>query len=95
MLQVALISDKSIKCMLVIVFLYFLSPSGKGILSGHADGSIIRYFFDDEGSGDAQVIHIIALGLFLCMHPKNQTGLILVYLFCIIKAHRQMIIHYI
>ena len=31
------------------------SPSGKGILSGHADGSIIRYFFDDEGSGDSQV----------------------------------------
>ncbi|XP_012946593.1 intraflagellar transport protein 172 homolog [Aplysia californica] len=32
----------------------FSSPSGKGILSGHADGSIIRYFFDDEGSGDTQ-----------------------------------------
>ncbi|KAK0069568.1 intraflagellar transport protein 172 isoform X1 [Biomphalaria pfeifferi] len=30
------------------------NPSGKGILSGHADGSIIRYFFDDEGSGDTQ-----------------------------------------
>ncbi|BFY99323.1 hypothetical protein BsWGS_02362 [Bradybaena similaris] len=30
------------------------SPAGKGILSGHADGSIIRYFFDDEGSGDTQ-----------------------------------------
>ncbi|KAH9500287.1 hypothetical protein Btru_073626 [Bulinus truncatus] len=30
------------------------NPSGKGILSGHADGSIIRYFFDDEGTGDTQ-----------------------------------------
>ena len=31
------------------------SPSGKGFLSGHADGAIVRYFFDDEGSGDSQV----------------------------------------
>ncbi|XP_053239953.1 intraflagellar transport protein 172 homolog isoform X3 [Podarcis raffonei] len=34
--------------------------SGKGILSGHADGTIVRYFFDDEGSGESQgklVIH--------------------------------------
>ncbi|XP_021109553.1 intraflagellar transport protein 172 homolog [Heterocephalus glaber] len=29
--------------------------SGKGILSGHADGTIVRYFFDDEGSGESQV----------------------------------------
>lgn len=28
--------------------------SGKGILSGQADGTIIRYFFDDEGSGESQ-----------------------------------------
>lgn len=28
--------------------------SGKGILSGHANGSVVRYFFDDEGSGDSQ-----------------------------------------
>lgn len=25
--------------------------SGQGIISGHADGSIVRYYFDDEGSG--------------------------------------------
>ncbi|XP_062822761.1 intraflagellar transport protein 172 homolog isoform X1 [Anolis carolinensis] len=34
--------------------------SGKGILSGHADGTIVRYFFDDEGSGESQgklVVH--------------------------------------
>lgn len=31
------------------------SCSGKGILSGHADGTIVRYFFDDEGSGESQV----------------------------------------
>lgn len=31
------------------------SISGKGILSGHADGTIVRYFFDDEGSGESQV----------------------------------------
>ncbi|XP_078598147.1 intraflagellar transport protein 172 homolog [Branchiostoma floridae x Branchiostoma japonicum] len=30
------------------------NTSGKGILSGHADGSIVRYFFDDEGTGDSQ-----------------------------------------
>ncbi|CAI9571384.1 unnamed protein product [Staurois parvus] len=28
--------------------------SGKGILSGQADGTIVRYFFDDEGSGESQ-----------------------------------------
>ncbi|XP_064411524.1 intraflagellar transport protein 172 homolog [Latimeria chalumnae] len=28
--------------------------SGKGILSGHADGTIVRYFFDDEGLGESQ-----------------------------------------
>ncbi|XP_022255684.1 intraflagellar transport protein 172 homolog [Limulus polyphemus] len=27
---------------------------GKGVISGHADGSVVRYFFDDEKSGDAQ-----------------------------------------
>ncbi|CAH1772611.1 unnamed protein product [Owenia fusiformis] len=30
-----------------------MNPSGKGILSGHADGAIVRYFFDDEGTGDS------------------------------------------
>lgn len=38
------------------------NPSGKGILSGHADGSIIRYFFDDEGTGDSQGK--------ICTHPS-------------------------
>ncbi|XP_063770977.1 intraflagellar transport protein 172 homolog isoform X3 [Pseudophryne corroboree] len=28
--------------------------AGKGILAGHADGSIVRYFLDDEGSGESQ-----------------------------------------
>lgn len=32
-----------------------LSVSGKGILSGHADGTVVRYFFDDDGSGESQV----------------------------------------
>ncbi|KAJ7341442.1 hypothetical protein JRQ81_005540 [Phrynocephalus forsythii] len=30
------------------------NTSGKGILSGHADGTVVRYFFDDEGSGESQ-----------------------------------------
>jgi intraflagellar transport protein 172 len=30
------------------------NSSGKGFLSGHANGAIVRYFFDDEGSGDSQ-----------------------------------------
>ncbi|NWW87428.1 IF172 protein, partial [Rhynochetos jubatus] len=30
------------------------SVSGTGILSGHADGTIIRFFLDDEGSGESQ-----------------------------------------
>jgi intraflagellar transport protein 172 len=28
-----------------------VSPSGKGIISGHADGTIIRFMFEDDGSG--------------------------------------------
>lgn len=32
-----------------------VSVSAKGILSGHADGTVVRYFFDDEGSGESQV----------------------------------------
>jgi len=30
------------------------SPSGKGILSGHADGAIVRYMFENDGSGLTQ-----------------------------------------
>lgn len=33
----------------------YLSVSAKGILSGHSDGTVVRYFFDDEGSGESQV----------------------------------------
>lgn len=35
------------------------SVSGKGMLSGHADGTVVRYFFDDEGSGESQVLYPI------------------------------------
>ena len=28
---------------------FFHSPSGKGIVCGHADGSIVRYMFEEEG----------------------------------------------
>lgn len=31
------------------------SPSGKGIISGHADGTIVRYFFEEDSSGLARV----------------------------------------
>ena len=41
--------------LLLLLLLYLNSPSGKGILSGHADGAVVRFFFDDEGSGDSQV----------------------------------------
>ena len=37
----------------MVCFLY--SVSGKGVLTGHADGSIVRYFFEDEGTGESQV----------------------------------------
>ena len=38
---------------LLMLSVYF-SPSCKGVLSGHADGTMIRYYFDDEGSGESQ-----------------------------------------
>ncbi|CAO2602777.1 Fibronectin type III domain-containing protein 4 [Lemmus lemmus] len=40
-----------------IIYVYKIGEdccSGKGILSGHADGTIVRYFFHDEGSGESQ-----------------------------------------
>ena len=40
---------------LMISLIFFGSVSGKGILSGHVDGAIVRYFFDDEGTGLSQV----------------------------------------
>jgi hypothetical protein len=49
------------------------SPSGKGILSGHADGSIIRYFFDDEGSGDSQVCKPLSLFAGMVSDNKNKS----------------------
>lgn len=38
------------------IHLFCVSVSAKGILSGHADGTVVRYFFDDEGSGESQVL---------------------------------------
>ena len=37
------------------------SPNANGFLSSHADGSIVRYFFNDGGSGEAQGK--------ICTHP--------------------------
>jgi len=39
----------------ICLYVCFCSPSGKGILSGYADGSIVRYFLEDEGTGETQV----------------------------------------
>ena len=36
---------------LIIISLLSVSPSGKGILCGHADGNIVRYTFEGE-TGD-------------------------------------------
>ena len=41
--------------MICLVILLVCSVSGKGIISGHIDGAIVRYFFDDEGTGLSQV----------------------------------------
>ena len=37
-----------------------VSSSGKGFISGHADGTIVRYFFEDDGSGLSKVSLIIS-----------------------------------
>jgi hypothetical protein len=39
--------------------LYTCSPSGKGIISGHADGTIVRYFFEEDGSGLSRVWRLL------------------------------------
>lgn len=49
----------SLSAMLHHLSVFRCSVSGKGILSGHADGSIVRFFFDDEGSGESQVPKIL------------------------------------
>lgn len=46
---------------ITFIFLFFffsssVSVSGKGILSGHADGKVVRHFFDGESSGESQVL---------------------------------------
>lgn len=50
--------------------LIFFSPSGKGILSGHADGSVVRYFLEDEGTGETQVR---ITWLFLSLHTSTSS----------------------
>lgn len=44
-------------CVTVVEFVCYFSPSGKGFLSGHADGSIVRWFFEENG--EAKVKNII------------------------------------
>ncbi len=29
------------------------SPSGKGVLTGHADGTIVKYMFEEDGGNTA------------------------------------------
>lgn len=59
----------AVLCRLVLVSLD--SVSGKGILSGHADGTIVRYFFDDEGSGESQVLNGSLEKTPSCTHPSS------------------------
>ncbi len=40
-------------CVSFMLFVY--SPSGTGILSGHADGTIVRYLFEEDGSDLSKV----------------------------------------
>lgn len=57
----------------IILSVFFCSVSGRGILSGHADGTIVRFFFDDEGSGESQVSKILfQRAKFLFAQPASQ-----------------------
>lgn len=61
----------------IILSMFLCSVSGKGILSGHADGTIVRFFFDDEGSGESQVSKILlqsAKSLFAQPTPQLKTS---------------------
>lgn len=70
--------DMSIKVQLflwhcIVLSVFFCSVSGRGILSGHADGTIVRFFFDDEGSGESQVSKILLQRAeFLFAQPPSQ-----------------------
>jgi hypothetical protein len=39
----------------LVKLIYILSTSGKAIISGHADGSIVRYIFESENNSETQV----------------------------------------
>lgn len=36
--------------------MYLHSPSGKGVITGHADGTIVRYMLEEEGGNMARVL---------------------------------------
>jgi hypothetical protein len=42
--------------MFIFIFPFEKSSSGKAIISGHADGSIVRYIFESENNSETQVI---------------------------------------
>ena len=48
---VSLVSRYESTIFVIIIISLSLSPSGKGILCGHADGNIVRYIFEGE-TGD-------------------------------------------
>lgn len=50
-----------------LLYVFCVSVSAKGILSGHADGTVVRYFFDDEGSGESQVLTASRLIINICV----------------------------
>ena len=45
--------------MIWIDYCVFSSPSGDGVISGHADGKIVRYMFQDEHARVSDVITLL------------------------------------
>lgn len=55
----------SIPSLLLFIVVVVCSSSGKGFISGHADGTIVRYFFEDDASGLSKV-SIVMIMMYKC-----------------------------
>ena len=54
-----------------LFFFQFKSATGKAIISGHSDGSLVRYIFSEENTSETHVRTILFLNLIIGKDRKN------------------------
>lgn len=65
------------------------SPLGDGIISGHADGKIVRYMFQDEHSRVSDRQHQAHPGIVNIFKKTNMGRLIFLYILKILGLFRR------